>query len=106
MFRRYCIGRYCMLVIIIFLLHTFCHPIKNMGTQRPKCFQIRQKCLRWFSLCFRSLFGYFGVARKTFYLFGCLRGTLVVTKVLGGFFVASESVSYPYGSGRKFEDMK
>ena len=32
-----------------------------------------------------------------FYLilvFGCLRGTLVVTKVLGGLFVSSESVSY------------
>ena len=35
MFRRYCIGRYCILLIIIFLLHTFCHPRKNMGTQRP-----------------------------------------------------------------------
>ena len=39
-------------------------------------------------------------------VFGCLRGTLVVTKVLGGLFVSSESVSYPHGSGRKFEDMK
>ena len=52
------------------------------------------KCLRWFSLCFRGLFGQFGVALKTIYLFGCLRGTLVVMKVLGGFFVSSESVSY------------
>ena len=33
-------------------------------------------------------------------------GTVVVTKVLGGFFISSASVSYPYGSGRKFEDMK
>ena len=33
-------------------------------------------------------------------------GTVVVTKVLGGFFVSSASVSYPYGSGRKFEDVK
>ena len=38
------------------------------------------------SLCFRDLFGQFGVALKTIYLFGRLRGTLVVTKVLGGFF--------------------
>ena len=53
------------------------------------------------------LFGQFGVALKTIYLFGCLRGTLFVRKVLGGSsFVLSESVSYPYGSGRKFENMK
>ena len=39
-------------------------------------------------------------------VFGCLRGTLVVTNVLGGLFVSSGSVSYPHGSGRKFEDMK
>ena len=25
---------------------------------------------------------------------------------LGGFFVLSESVGYPYGFGRKYEDMK
>ena len=64
------------------------------------------KCLRWFSLCFRGLFGQFGVALKTIHLFGCPMGTLVVTKVLCGFFVSSESVSYPYGSGRKSEHMK
>ena len=46
------------------------------------------------------------VSLKTIYLFGCLRGSLVVKKVLGGFSVSSESVSYPYRSGRKFEDMK
>ena len=34
------------------------------------------------------------------------RGTLVVPKVLGGFFVSFESVSYPYGSGRKFENIE
>ena len=39
-------------------------------------------------------------------VFGCLRGTLVVTNVLGGLFVSSESVIYPHRSGRKFEDMK
>ena len=46
------------------------------------------------------------VSLKTIHLLGCLRATLVVKKVLGGFFVSSESVSYPYKSGRKFEDMK
>ena len=30
------------------------------------------------------------MALKTIYLFGYLRGTLVATKVLGGFFVSSE----------------
>ena len=39
-------------------------------------------------------------------VFGCLKGTPVVTKVLGGRFVSSESVSYPHGSGRKFEGIK
>ena len=74
------------------------------GSPTTKCFQVRQKCVRWFSL---YLFGQFGVARKTIYLFGCLRGTLFLTKVLGGYsFVSSESVSHPYGSGRKFENMK
>ena len=40
------------------------------------------------------MFAYFGIALKTFYLFGFLRGTLVVTRVFGGFFVSSECVSY------------
>ena len=43
---------------------------------------------------FRSLFFFFVVALKTIYLFGCLKGTLVVKKVLGGFFVSSDSVSF------------
>ena len=84
-----------------------------MRKPTTECFQIHQKCLRWFSLCFRGLCGQFGVAceekrmfsqakfgavaPKTIHLFGCLRGTLVVTKVLAGFFFSSESVSYPRG---------
>ena len=40
----------------------------------------------------------------TIYMFGCLRGTLVVSKVLRtGFFVSSETVGYPDGSVRKFK---
>ena len=66
----------------------------RQGYPTAECFQIRQKCLKCFSPGFRSMFGYFGVALKTFYLFGCLRGTLVVTRVFGGFFVSSECVSY------------
>ena len=33
--------------------------------------------------------------RKTIYLFECLRGTLAISKVLGGFFVSLETVNYP-----------
>ena len=54
------------------------------GHPTTECFQFRQKCLMVFSTLFE-------VALKTISLFGC-HGTLVVTKVLGGFFV-SESVS-------------
>ena len=35
--------------------------------------------------------------RKPIYLFECLRGTLAISKVLGSFFVSSETVSYPDG---------
>ena len=66
----------------------------RQGYPTAECFQIRQKCLKCFSPGFRSMFGYFGIALKTFYLFGCLRGTLVATRVFGGFFVSSECVSY------------
>ena len=48
----------------------------------------------WFSLCCTGLFGWFGAALKTFFLFKCFRETLVVSKVLGGFFFSSETVSY------------
>ena len=48
----------------------------------------------WFSLCCTGLFGWFGAALQTFFLFGCLRETLVVSKVLGGFFFSSETVNY------------
>ena len=37
---------------------------------------------------------------------GCLRGTLVVTKILGCIFISSEIVSYSDGFGRKFEVME
>ena len=44
--------------------------------------------------------------RKTIYLFECLRGTLAISKVLGGFLVSSETVSYPDEFDWKFEEMK
>ena len=48
----------------------------------------------WFSLYCTGLFGWFGAALKAFFLFRCFRETLVVSKVLGGFFFSSETVSY------------
>ena len=38
-------------------------------------------------------------------LFRRLGETLALSNVSGGFFVSSETVSYPKGSGRKFKDM-
>ena len=48
---------------------------------------------------------YSRAALKAIYMFGRLRGTLVTSKVLGGFFVSSEIVSYPDESGQKFENI-
>ena len=45
-------------------------------------------------------------ALKTIYLFGCLRGSLVISKVLGGFFVSSETARYPDGSSRRIEGIE
>ena len=53
------------------------------------------KFLKWFSLCFRSLFSQYGVALKLF----------IYSDVLGEVWCL-ESFSYPDGSGRKFEGMK
>lgn len=38
--------------------------------------------------------------RQAFYLFGCLRGTLIVLEGVGGFYFSFETVSYPDGSNR------
>ena len=64
------------------------------GPQRPNVSKHSRSVSNAFLLVLEAYFSYFGVALKTFYRFGCLRGTLVVKKVLGGFFVSSESVSY------------
>ena len=40
-------------------------------------------------------------------MFGCLRGTVAVSIVwLSGYLVSFETVSYPDGFGRKFEEMQ
>ena len=39
-------------------------------------------------------------------LFGCLRGTLLVTKMLGGYFVSSKTVRYLDESYREFEEIE
>lgn len=49
--------------------------------------QTYQKCLKWISLCSRSLFSCFGDAPKNIYMFRYLWGTLVVSKGLGSLFV-------------------
>ena len=36
-------------------LSDFSHLRKTVGHSTTECFQILQKCLKWFSLCFRSL---------------------------------------------------
>ena len=62
------------------------------GHPTTQCLQIRQKWLKWdFFVCFSGLFGTFGAALKTIYLFRCLKGTMVVSKVFGGFFVSFET---------------
>ena len=69
-----------------------------LGIYHPttECFQMCQRCLKWFSLRFRSLFALFGAGQKTTYPFGCVKGTLDnVCKVLVRFSVSSETVSTP-----------
>ena len=45
------------------------------------CVQICQKCLRWFSICFRRLFGFVGATVKAIiYLLACLMGMFISPK--------------------------
>ena len=76
------------------------------GTQRPNVSKYTRSVSDGFLYTLRACLVNLELSLKTIYLFGCLGGTLVVTQVFSGFFVSSESVSYPYGSGRKLEDMK
>ena len=77
------------------------------GHQTTECFRMRQRCLKWFSFCFRSLFGLFGAGQKTTYLFGCLRGTLDnVCKVLQGFPSHLKLLATLIGPKLNFEDME
>ena len=76
------------------------------GTQRPNVPKYTRSVSDGFLYTLGACLVNLELSLKTIYLFGCLGRTLVVTEVFGRFFVSSESVSYPYGSGRKFEDMK
>ena len=62
---------------------------------------VRHTCVKWFSQerCLVT-------ALKKFLSAWMHGGTLVASKVLGGFFVSSENDSFPDGSGRKFETME
>ena len=58
-----------------------------------------------FFFALEAFLGYLDLVKKTTYLFGCLRGALDnVCKVLAGFSVSSETVSYPDWSRPNFED--
>ena len=49
-----------------------------------------------FSLLQKPVWLIWSCHKKYIHLFGCFRGTLIVTKVLGDFFVSSESVSFAF----------
>ena len=68
-------------------------------------FHSGQRCFNWFNFFMLQKLVWFSCPKK-FYLFECLRGTLVISKVLGDFFVSSETVSYPNESVQKFQDME
>ena len=76
------------------------------GTQRPNVSKYTRSVSDGFLYTLGACLVNLELSLKTIDLFGCLGGTLVVTEVFGRFFVSPQSVSYPYGSGRKFEDMK
>ena len=51
----------------------------------------------------KSLFDYFTAALKTIPLFGCLKGTLVIPRVLDGFLVSSEAVNNSAWPDQKYK---
>ena len=57
---------------------------KNQRHPMMECVQMCQKCLRWFSL---------STLKAIIYLFACLRGMFIIPRVLGSFFVSSETVT-------------
>ena len=77
------------------------------GTQGPNVSIYARGVLNSFLCALEGCLVNLELSEKLFIYLDVLGGTLVVTKVLGGFFVLSELLrSYSYGSGRKFEDMK
>ena len=74
-----------------------------------KCFLIRQKCIKWFSLCFSTLLGYLPIPdlelpKKLFVCLDVLGELWLSQQFWVAFFVSSEVVSYTDRSGQKFED--
>jgi len=66
-------------------LFDFCHLYaKRLGTQRPIVSKYSRSVSNGF-LCALEACGWFGVALKINYLFGCFRGTLAITKILSAF---------------------
>ena len=60
------------------------------GTQQPKCVRATSN---GFLYALEACLIIFRSALKTIYLFECIRGTLVASKVLDGFFFSSKTVT-------------
>ena len=75
-----------------------------------RMFPIVCRCLKWFSLRFREpLEACLVIKKRPKKYLSCRMswyGKLVVSNALYGIFVASETVSYPNGSSRKFDGME
>ena len=80
---------------------------QTYGHPTTECFQICHKFLRLFSRSIlQKLVWLIWSCLIAIYMFRCLRGTLVVSKTFRcSFCVSPETVSYPDGSRRNFEDM-
>ena len=80
--------------------------IANKGTKRPNVSKYARSISDGFHYALQKPVWLIWSCPKNYLSFRTSQGNFGFTKVLGGFFVSSESVSYPYVSGRKSEDMK
>ena len=68
--------------------------------------QIRQKCPDGFFYALEACLVNLELPEKLFICLDVLVKLWSSRSVFGDFFVSSESLSYPHGTARKFEDMK
>ena len=97
-----------MLISLVYVAHLTNSDRQYQRTQRTNVSKYARSVSNGFLSALEACLVNLELPLKTIDLFRYLRGTLVVTKMATkcGFFVSSESVSYPYGSGRKSELMK